>query len=232
VTGAGGGLGRACCEALLARGLRVVAADVDASSAESVADELGGGAITSVVLDVTSRSAVEELVASEARLDVLVNLAGVMRNAVLSKIDDDDFRLVLATHVDGTLNTMRAAAPLMKANGYGRIVNMSSIALRGTVAGSTYAAAKGAIEGMSRSSALELARDGITVNCVAPGLIDAGMFLTVPDDYRQEWIARIPAGRTGTAADVAECVAFLASPEAAYVTGQTLVVCGGLSLGF
>jgi 3-oxoacyl-[acyl-carrier protein] reductase len=233
VTGAGGGLGRACCEALVQRGLRVVAADVDASAAGRVADELGGGeAITAAALDVTNRSAVEELVASEPQLAVLVNLAGVIRNAVLSKIDDGDFRLVLATHVEGTLNTMRAAAPLMKANGYGRIVNMSSIALRGTVAGSTYAAAKGAIEGISRSAALELAREGVTVNCVAPGLIDAGMFLTVPDEYRQEWIARIPAGRTGTAADVAECVAFLASPAAAYVTGQTLVVCGGLSLGF
>ena len=104
--------------------------------------------------------------------------------------------------------------------------------MRGTVAGSAYAAAKGAIEGITRSAAVELAKHGVTVNCVAPGLIDAGMFLTVPEDFRDASSSRIPMGRLGTAAEVGSCVAFLASAEASYVTGQTLVVCGGLSVGF
>jgi 3-oxoacyl-[acyl-carrier protein] reductase len=127
---------------------------------------------------------------------------------------------------------MRAAAPVMRANGYGRIVNTSSIAVRGTVAGGSYGAAKGAIEGLTHSVALELAPHGITANCVAPGLIDAGIFLSTPEEYRQELTDRVPMRRLGTAADVAACVAFLASEEAGYVTGQTLTVCGGLTLGF
>jgi 3-oxoacyl-[acyl-carrier protein] reductase len=120
----------------------------------------------------------------------------------------------------------------MRAHGYGRIVNTSSIAFRGTVAGGSYGAAKGAIEGLTHSAAIELAPHGITVNCVAPGLVDAGIFLSTPEEYRQELIERVPMQRLGTPADIAACVAFLASEEAGYITGQTLTVCGGLSLGF
>jgi 3-oxoacyl-[acyl-carrier protein] reductase len=231
VTGAAGGLGRACCAVLAGGGCRVIAADLDAGALAELAGELGDDTTTRQ-LDVTDRAAVESLVASADRVDVLVNLAGVIRNQTLAKIDDAMLQLVLDTHVMGTLNTMRALTPLMRANGYGRVVNMSSIALRGTVGGCAYAAAKGAIEGVSRSAALELASSGVTVNCVAPGLIDAGMFLTVPEDYRREKAQRIPMGRLGTAGEIAECIAFLASDAASYVTGQTLTVCGGLSIGF
>jgi 3-oxoacyl-[acyl-carrier protein] reductase len=218
VTGAAGGLGSACCEALARAGMHVIAADLDAA----------GG----VALDVTDADAVSALIGSLERLDVVVNLAGVIRRAPLARISNEDFRLTMETHAEGTLNTMRAAAPLMRANGYGRIVNTSSIAFRGTVAGGSYGAAKGAIEGLTHSVALELAPDGITVNCIAPGLIDAGMFQSTPEQYRQELTDRVPMGRLGTPADIAACVAFLASEEAGYVTGQTLTVCGGLTLGF
>jgi 3-oxoacyl-[acyl-carrier protein] reductase len=221
VTGAAGGLGSACCDALARMGMQVIAADLDAG-----AD--GGG----VALDVTDADAVTALAGSLERLDVVVNLAGVIRRAPLARISTEEFRLTMATHAEGTLNTMRAAAPVMRANGYGRIVNTSSIAVRGTVAGGSYGAAKGAIEGLTHSVALELAPHGITVNCVAPGLIDAGIFLSTPEEYRQELTDRVPMRRLGTAADVAACVAFLASEEAGYVTGQTLTVCGGLTLGF
>jgi 3-oxoacyl-[acyl-carrier protein] reductase len=216
----------------------VVAADLDEAGAHSLAEELrsGGASASAVGLDVRDRAAVEAVVASAAEehggLDVLVNLAGTLRNQVLVKIEDPDFDLVMAVHLKGTLNSMRAAVPVMRAGGYGRIVNTSSVAARGSIAGSSYGAAKGAIEGLTRSAAMEVARYGITVNCIAPGLINAGMFLTVDKDYQESVRARIPMGRLGDPEEVASCVTFLASREASYVTGQTLVICGGLSLGF
>jgi 3-oxoacyl-[acyl-carrier protein] reductase len=218
--------------------MHVVAADLDGEGARRVARELaeGGAHGEGVALDVTRAAEVEALVGSlleaHGRLDVLVNLAGVIRNELLVKVKDESFALVMATHVHGTLNTMRAALPPMRERQYGRIVNMSSVAARGSIAGGAYAAAKGAIEGLTRSAAMESARAGVTINCVAPGLISAGMFLTVPEDYQRERAARIPVGRAGTAEEVASCVAFLASAVASYVTGQTLPICGGLSLGF
>jgi len=233
VTGAAGGLGPACCGALADRGLHVIVADLDRDGAMRVADGLGAKAgARAAALDVTDGEAVGALIGSLARLDVVVNLAGVIRRATLPRITTEDFRLTMATHVEGTLHTMREAAPLMRANGYGRIVNTSSIAFRGTVAGGSYGAAKGAIEGLTHSAALELAPDGITVNCIAPGLIDAGIFLSTPEQYRQELIDRVPMHRLGAPADIAACVGFLASEEAGYITGQTLTVCGGLTLGF
>jgi 3-oxoacyl-[acyl-carrier protein] reductase len=238
VTGAVGGLGQACCAALAATGAHVVVADLDESAAAELAARLvaNGGSASGVALDVRDPAAVERVVAAAVErsgsLDVVVNLAGTLRNQLLAKIDDDDFELVQATHVKGTLHTMRAAVPSMRANGYGRIVNMSSLAARGSIAGSAYGAAKGAIEGLTRSAAMELARHGITANCVSPGLMRAGMFLTVDPEYQETMAKRIPMGRLGDPEEVAACVTFLASPQSAYVTGQTLMVCGGLSLGF
>lgn len=216
----------------------MVAADLDAAAAERVAAELrdAGASASALALDVRDAEAVDVAVAGvveeHGSLDVLVNLAGALRNQVLTRIGDEDFELVLATHLKGTLHTMRAATPAMRANGYGRIVNMSSIAARGSIAGSAYGAAKGGIEGLTRAAAMEVAKHGITVNCLAPGLVNAGMFLSVDKAYQAEVTARIPAGRLGEADEIAACVTFLASPGASYVTGQTLVVCGGLSLGF
>lgn len=212
----------------------MIVADLDPAGAERLAGELvaQGGLAEAVTLDVSDRPAVEALVAGLDRLDIVVNLAGVIRNALLVKIDDDDFELTLSSHLQGTLNTMRAAAPKMRAHGYGRIVNTSSIAFRGSIAGGAYGAAKGAIEGLTHSAALELARHGVTVNCVAPGLISAGIFMTTPPEYRAQATARVPMQRLGEPEEVAACVAFLASSAASYVTGQTLLVCGGLSVGF
>ena len=238
VTGSVGGLGQACCAMLATSGMHVVAADLDAAGAGQVAGELcgAGASASSVGLDVRDPAAVEAAIRSvtedHGAIDALVNLAGTLRNQMLVKIEDEDFDLVIETHLKGTLHTMRAAVPAMRANGYGRIVNMSSIAARGSIAGSAYGAAKGAIEALTRSAAMEVARHGITANCVAPGLINAGMFLTVDREYQESISARIPMGRLGKAEDVASCVRFLTSPESGYVTGQTLTVCGGLSLGF
>lgn len=234
VTGAGGGLGPACCDALAALGMTIVATDLDAAAAARAVEQLDPPS-SSASLDVTVAAQVDDLVTDVvdrfARLDVLVNMAGVLRNARLVKLDDESFRLTLDTHLLGTMHTMRAAAAPMIEQGYGRVVNASSVAARGAFAGASYAAAKGAIEALTRTAAIELGPKGITVNAVAPGMVDSGMFRTVPADYQRERIARIPLGRVAQPEEIASCVAFLASGAASYVTGQVLSICGGSTIG-
>jgi 3-oxoacyl-[acyl-carrier protein] reductase len=238
VTGAGGGIGAGVTAALSRQGMRIVAVDIDGTRAQAAAEALvaAGGDAIALVADArdqeSASAAVDTAVSRFQRVEVLVNLAGLMRNAMMLKVTDEDFLAVLESQALGTLHFMQAVTPHLKRLGYGRIVNISSIAARGTIGGVSYGAAKGAIEAMTRSAALELAPHGVTVNCVAPGLVNAGMFLTTPEEFRQQLVERIPVGRMATADDVAAAVRFLASAEAGYITGQTLTVCGGLTLGF
>lgn len=238
LTGAAGGLGVAASRALGKTGVKVVMTDMALDRADAAAAGLKAEGIDAVGagLDVTDRAAVERFIAgiveAHQRLDILVNLAGVVRNDYITKVKDEDFELTFTSHVKGTLNCMRAALPIMRKQKSGRVVNMSSIAALGSLAGASYGAAKGAIESMSRVAAIESAKEGITVNCVAPGMIAAGMFLTTPEQYQAVSIERTPMKRAGTAEEVAHCIAFFASPGASFITGQTLFVCGGLSVGF
>jgi 3-oxoacyl-[acyl-carrier protein] reductase len=237
VTGGAGALGVGVCRALAEAGADVCLVDLDASRAEDAARAMqaDGLMVAAMACDITDadavRSLTDEILKSRGKVDVAVNMAGVVRNALLAKVTEEDFDLTMNSHVKGTLNVMQAVAPSMKAQAYGRIVNTSSIAVRGSIAGISYGAAKGAVEAMSKSSAIELARYGITVNCVAPGIIDAGMFLSVPDDLRERLMSRTPMRRPGRVEEVAACIEFLASADASFVTGQTLCVCGGLSVG-
>lgn len=238
LTGAAGGLGVAASRALGKMGVKVVMTDMAPDRADAAAAGLKAEGIDAIGagLDVTDRAAVDAFMArileAHQRLDILVNLAGVVRNDYITKVKDEDFELTFTSHVKGTLNCMRAALPIMRKQKSGRVVNMSSIAALGSLAGASYGAAKGAIESMSRVAAIESAKEGITVNCVAPGMIAAGMFLTTPEQYQAVSIERTPMKRAGTAEEVAHCIAFFASPGASFITGQTLFVCGGLSVGF
>ena len=237
VLGGAGGIGSATCKALAEAGHRLVIADQAADKAESVARALSAERFDAdgEGCDVTAPAEVEALreriEARHGPADILVNLAGVVRNDILVRVKDADFALTMATHVNGTLNAMRVFLPGMRKRGYGRVVNTSSTAARGTFGGASYATAKGAIEAMSRTAAFEMAKFGVTVNCVGPGLIRAGIFLTVPEDYQKKGIDSTPMGRAGEPEEVAACIRFLASDEASYVTGQTLYVCGGLTIG-
>lgn len=237
VSGGAGGLGAGICRALGESGSHVVVADLSLDRADAVAAQLIGLGLSAeaVFLDVTDAGQVaatrEDIGARHGGVDVVVNLAGVVRNAVLSKVTEDDFHLTWKSHVAGTMVMMREFGALMKKQGHGRIVNTSSIAALGAVGGMSYSAAKGGIEAMSRSAAIELAPFGVTVNCVAPGVIDAGMFLTTPQEFQTQVLTRTPMRRAGRVEEVGACVRFLASEEASFITGQTIFVCGGASIG-
>ncbi|WP_197537236.1 MULTISPECIES: SDR family NAD(P)-dependent oxidoreductase [Frankia] len=238
VTGGGGGLGAAVSRRLADDGWSVVVVDIVPEGARAVAESItsvGGRAVVAVA-DISDPARVDELRDEAAAafgrpVAALVNLAGAVRNSVLSKLSDADFELVLRTHLFATMHTVRAFGPGMKAAGFGRIVNTSSVAARGVVAGISYSSAKGGIEGLTRSAAVELARHGVTVNCIEPGVIATGMFLGTPAEFQAAQVAQIPVGRAGHPEEIAAAVSFLVSPESAYITGQTLTVCGGLSVG-
>jgi 3-oxoacyl-[acyl-carrier protein] reductase len=237
VIGGAGGIGAAVCEALAEAGYRVSIADRNSDAASSLAATLTakGYAAHGESCDASSASDVEALKTriekAHEPVDIVVAMAGVIRNDLLVKVKDEDFDLVLATHLKSTLNAMRTFLPDMRTRGYGRLVTMSSLAGRGSVAGASYAAAKSGIEGLTRTAAIEMARYGVTVNCVAPALIDAGMFRTVPKDYQDKGVQAVPMRRPGEPREVAACVRFLASDDASYITGQIINVCGGMSLG-
>lgn len=236
VTGGAGGIGLAVCRALAKDG-HVVVVDMDGGRAATAAETLTSEGLPAShaacdVSDAASVTALRETLLEQGRTaSVLANLAGVVRNATLSKVTDDDFMLTLRSHLVGTLNMMRAFAPDMKKASYGRIVNCSSIASNGSIAGSAYSAAKAGIEGLSRTVAIELAPFGITVNVIAPGIVDTGMFKSTPQEYQEKLLSRTPMRRVASPDEIASCVRFFASPECSFVTGQTLFACGGLTIG-
>ncbi|MGH3562934.1 MAG: 3-oxoacyl-ACP reductase FabG [Mycobacterium sp.] len=233
VTGGAQGLGFAIAERFVAEGARVVLGDVNLEATESAADRLGGADVAlAVQCDVTQAGDVDALVAAAVQqfggLDIMVNNAGITRDATMRKMTEEQFDQVIAVHLKGTWNGLRAAAAIMRENKRGAVVNMSSLSGKvGLVGQTNYSAAKAGIVGMTKAAAKELAHLGVRVNAIAPGLIRSAMTEAMPQRIWDEKLAEVPMGRAGEPAEVANVALFLASDLSSYMTGTVLEVTGG-----
>jgi 3-oxoacyl-[acyl-carrier protein] reductase len=235
ITGAARGIGRATAERFAQEGARVAVADRDGAGASTAARELGGGAL-GLEVDVADAASVQTMVERVLKdagaIDVLINNAGITRDATLAKTSDEAWDAVIAVNLTGTFNVGRAVAPQMVARGQGAIVNAASIVgLHGNFGQSNYVASKAGVIGLTRVWARELGRKGVRVNCIAPGFIATDMTAGMPPDVLGTMKVKTPLGRLGTADDVARAYAFLASDDASFIHGQVLGVDGGLVIG-
>jgi 3-oxoacyl-[acyl-carrier protein] reductase len=234
VTGASRGIGRAIAEALAAQGAVVVAA-ARGDNARPVADAIAaaGGRAEAVSVDVTEAGAPERIVGGaverHGRLDILVNNAGIARDQLMLRMKREDWDAVLATNLTAAFALTQAALKPMIRQRSGRIIAISSVVGQtGNAGQANYAASKAGLIGFTKAVALEVASRAITVNVVAPGMIETDMTRAITETAREEWASRIPLRRLGTPADVASAVCFLASDEASYITGHVLAVNGGM----
>jgi 3-oxoacyl-[acyl-carrier protein] reductase len=229
VTGGSRGIGRAVALELGRAGAKVVVGyRTEAGEAEAVASEIGGRAVQADVADPEQAKA---LVEEAGDLDVLVNNAGTTRDGVLARMLDEDWRTVLETNLSSTFYTCRAAARGMMKRRSGAIVNVSSIVgVHGNWGQTNYAASKAGIIGFTKSLARELGSRGVRANVVAPGYVKTALTDAIPDDAREAMLANTPLGRLGDAENVAAAVRFLVSDEASFITGEVLLVDGGLGM--
>jgi len=238
VTGAARGIGFATAERLAREGAKVCLTDV--AGTEEAADRLADGVLDvfGARLDVTegdqAEAVVGEVVARYGRLDILVNNAGVTRDNFLYKMSDADWKTVLDVHLTGAFLCSRAAQGPMVENGYGRIVNVSSVSALGNRGQANYSAAKAGLQGFTRTLAAELGRFGITANAVAPGFVETEMTRATAERMGVDWgtfvaarVKDIPVGRGGKPEDIAAAILFFASEEAGFVSGQVMYVAGG-----
>ncbi|RUO65337.1 3-oxoacyl-[acyl-carrier-protein] reductase [Pseudidiomarina planktonica] len=234
VTGASRGIGRAIAEQLVAAGATVVGTATSASGAESIGAYLGDKGMGYAV-DVTDADAVAELLKAidekYGQLDILVNNAGITRDNLLMRMKDDEWDAVLDTNLKAVFRMCKGVMRGMMKRRNGRIINISSVVgTTGNPGQANYCAAKAGLVGFSKSLAQEIAARGITVNCVSPGFIDTDMTKSLTDDQKQSIFKNIPTARLGAPEEVAAAVVFLASPAAAYVTGETIHVNGGMAM--
>lgn len=234
VTGATGGIGGAIAKALAAQGARVALSGTRADRLDALAAELGGDAVA-LPCNLADRAAVDALVpaavAALGGVDILVNNAGLTRDNLALRLKDEDWDQVLEVNLSAGFRLAKAALRGMMKARFGRIISITSIVgITGNPGQANYAASKAGIIGMSKALAQEVASRGITVNCVAPGFIASAMTDVLDDAQKQRLLTTIPQGRLGAGSDIAAAVAYLASDEAGYVTGQTLHVNGGMAM--
>lgn len=238
VTGGSRGIGRAICLELAAQGADVALCYAgNAALAEETAAACRALGVKAVCMqcDVTDAKAVKAMMKAIAaelgRIDILVNNAGVTRDGFLLMMRESDFDTVVDTNLKGAFLCLKSVVHIMMKQGYGRIVNLSSVVgLHGNAGQANYAASKAGVIGLTKSAAKELAFKGITVNAVAPGFITTDMTAQLSEETRTALLSSIPAARLGAPQEVAKAVAFLAGDDAAYITGQVLAVDGGMSM--
>jgi 3-oxoacyl-[acyl-carrier protein] reductase len=235
VTGASGGIGGAIAKALHAQGATVALSGTRREALEAVAAELGGERLHIVTANLSDPASVEQLAkdaeAALGSLDILVNNAGLTKDGLVLRMKDDDWQSVLDVNLTAAFRLCRAAVKGMMKRRFGRIVNITSIVgVTGNPGQVNYAASKAGMIGMSKALAQEVASRNITVNCIAPGFITSAMTDALTDDQKAKLVVNIPAGRMGDVGEIAAAAVYLASAEAAYVTGQTLHVNGGMAM--
>ena len=238
VTGASRGIGKAIAVKLASKGATVVINyNGSRERAEEVKNEVesAGGKAVIIQCNVADFDAckefIETVIKEQGRIDILVNNAGITKDGLLMKMSEEDFDKVLDTNLKGTFHTIRAALRQMIRQRSGRIINMASVVgVSGNAGQANYAASKAGIIGLTKSAAKELASRGITVNAIAPGFIETEMTDVLSEDVKENLLGSIPLKRMGQTKDIAETVAFLASDKAAYITGQTISVDGGMGM--
>ncbi len=239
VTGASRGIGRAIALRLAAGGAKVVvnyARDAEGAASTVEAITSAGGTATAVQADVSDFKAADTLVKGAAEaygsLDILVNNAGTTRDTLIMMMPESDWDTVIQTNLKSTFNCSKAAVRIMMRKRFGRIINITSVSgIAGNAGQTNYSASKAGVIGFTRALAREVASRAVTVNAVAPGFVPTALTNDLPEDIKQATLKSIPLGRWGTPEEIAHAVAFLASDEAGYITGQVLTVDGGLVMG-